>query len=527
MTQPRVVVAEQIAESALAVLRGSCEVDDASDASREELLGRLAEADAIIVRSATKVDADLIGAAPKLRVIGRAGIGVDNIDLAAATTHGVMVVNAPDANTISAAEHTIALLLSQARRIPEADASLRAGRWDRKLFKGVELHGKVLGIVGLGRIGTLVAQRASSFGMRILVNDPYVGEDRVRRLGAELVDLPDLLAQADFITIHLPRNRETEGLIGREAFARMKQGVRLINVARGGIVDEEALAEAVASGKVAGAAIDVFAVEPTTESPLFSLSQLVVTPHLGASTLEAQDKAGLSVAESVLKALQGEMVRSAVNVDLGPDVPVEVQAFLPVAEHLGRIFAMFSGGLPSELTVTVEGELAEHPLRPLAMGALKGALGAVVNGPVTYVNAPILAESHGVSIREASRAQSHDYRVLITLSGIIEGKPRSLSATVLERKGEVLTDVDGYKIELPLSAHMLLIRNDDVPGVIGRVGTAVGDAGLNISDMAVGRHPEGGAMIGIALEVPVDDALVAELRETEGVLAVRAIQLDL
>lgn len=527
MSQPRVVVAEQIADAAVAALRETCEVDDASGVSREELIDRVAEADAIIVRSATKVDADMIAAAPKLRVIGRAGIGVDNIDLAAATEHGVMVVNAPDANTVSAAEHTVALLLAQARRIPEADASLRAGRWDRKLFKGVELYGKVLGIIGLGRIGTLVAQRASAFGMRIVVNDPYVGEERVARLGAELMDLPDLLSQADFITIHLPRNRDTEGLIGREAFSQMKPGVRLVNVARGGIVDEEALAEAVESGKVAGAALDVYAVEPTTESPLFSMPQVVVTPHLGASTREAQDKAGCSVAASVLAALQGEMVRSAVNVDLGPDVPVEVQEFMPVAEHLGRIFAMFSGGLPSELTVTVEGELARHPLRPLALGALKGALGAVVHGPVSYVNAPFLAESHGVSIREASRAQSRDYRVLITLSGVIDGKARSLSATVLERKGEVLTDVDGYEIELPLSPHMLLIRNSDVPGVIGRVGTCVGDAGLNISDMAVGRHPEGGAMIGIALVVPVEDALVARLRDVDGVLAVRAIQLDL
>ncbi|GMQ85920.1 MAG: hypothetical protein BMS9Abin07_1490 [Acidimicrobiia bacterium] len=313
LDRAKVVVAEVIADSAIETLAASYEVDVAVDADRDELMTRLGDAAALVVRSATQVDAEMIAAAPNLVVIGRAGIGVDNIDVDAATDRGILVVNAPDANTISAAEHTMALLLAQARRIPEADASLRAGRWDRSRLQGTELYGKTLGILGLGRIGAMVAERAAAFGMRIVAHDPYIGDEQAAGLGVQLVGLDELLAESDFLTIHMPRTTETEGLIGADAFDKMKEGVRIINAARGGIVDEEALAAAVAEGVVAGAAVDVYAVEPTTQSPLFELAEVVVTPHLGASTREAQDRAGASVAASVASALRGEPVPNGVN----------------------------------------------------------------------------------------------------------------------------------------------------------------------------------------------------------------------
>lgn len=309
----KVLVAEKIADAGIELLAQGFDVDMAIGVDRSELEARIADASALIVRSATTVDAALIAAGPKLRVIGRAGVGVDNIDLGAATAASVLVVNAPDANSISAAELTLALLLAQARRVPAADSSLRSGAWQRSRFQGIELYGKTLAILGLGRIGRLVAERASAFGMEVIAYDPYITEEQGRRVGVEMADLESVLRRADFVTLHLPRNEETEGLIGARLLGLMKPGVRIVNVARGGVIDEQALAEAVAAGQVGGAAIDVFAVEPTTESPLFAHEEVVVTPHLGASTREAQDRAGVSVAESVVAALRGEPVTSAVN----------------------------------------------------------------------------------------------------------------------------------------------------------------------------------------------------------------------
>ncbi len=525
MSRPIVVIAERIADTAVDVLREHLEVAVAIDAGRDELRTLLGSAAALIVRSATEVDADLIAAAPALQVIGRAGIGVDNIDLDAATSAGVMVVNAPDANTISAAEHTMALLLAQARRVAEADASLRGGAWERKRFEGVELHGKTLGILGLGRIGTLVAQRASAFGMQVTAYDPFVSEERAVRIGVRMADLDTVLAEADFLTVHLPRTPDTEGLIGTDALAKCKPGARIINVARGGIVDEAALAAAVASGTVGGAAVDVFAEEPTVESPLFALPQVVVTPHLGASTQEAQDKAGLAVATAVLAALAGDLVPSAVNLNLGGRVGEEARPFLELAERLGRIFAGFSFGLPGRLTVSARGREVAENVRAIALGALKGALAQVSAEPVSYVNAPVLAARHGVSVIEEALPEAADYRSVIRLTGVVAGMDRAIAGSVMEHRGAVLVEVDGYEIEFPMSLHMLLVRNADTPGVIGRVGTALGDAGINISDMAVGRGPDAGAMMGLSLDQAIDDELLVRLRSLEGVLAARYIPL--
>lgn len=526
MARSKVVIAEPISEAGTEALERDYDVFVAIGLERAQLMAELSDAAALIVRSATKVDAEMLAAAPQLRVVGRAGVGVDNIDVEAATEAGVMVVNAPDANTISAAEHTMALLLAQARRVPEADASLRGGAWDRKRFKGVELHGKTLGIVGLGRIGTLVAARASAFGMRVIAFDPFVGDARAERMGVTLVPLDEVFATADFITIHLPKTPETENLFDAAAFAKMKRGVRLVNVARGGIVDEDALAAAIRSGTVAGAAIDVFKSEPTTHSPLFDLPEVVVTPHLGASTAEAQDKAGTSVAEAVAAALRNELVVSAVNVDLGPVVDDEVRPFLPLAEQLGRIFAVFSRGLPADLEVSVNGRLAAFPVRPIALGAIKGALSGVSEHKVSYVNAPVLAANHGVVVIEKASEESEDYQSVVRLSGKVAGKFRTVAGTIMARKGPVLVEVDGYEIELPIASHLLLVRNDDVPGVIGRVGTFLGAKLVNIADMVVGRAPDGrAAMMGIHIDQPMSEGWLAELGKVSGVKAARYIDL--
>ncbi|MDJ0790536.1 MAG: phosphoglycerate dehydrogenase [Acidimicrobiia bacterium] len=527
MTRPQVIIAEAIAAEGIGALSESAEVLDMVGASRDQLLGAMPAAAAIIVRSATKVDREMIEAAPDLAVIGRAGIGTDNIDLDAATEHGVMVVNAPNANTISAAEHTLALMLAQARRVPEADQSLREGRWDRSKFQGVELHGKTLGVLGLGKIGTLVAQRASAFGMHIVAYDPYVSEDRARRLGVALRPLDEVLASADIVTIHLPRTSQTENLIDEATISRMKDGVRIINVARGGIVNEQDLADAVSSGKVGGAAVDVFETEPTTESPLFGVPQITVTPHLGASTKEAQGKAGIAVAEAVAAALTGELVLSAVNLDLGPVVSPRVKPFIGLAEQLGKIFTALAKGLPSELEVLVQGELAEDPVKPIALSALKGTLAASSEVPVSYVNAPLIAEARGVSVIEESQLEVEDYQSIVRISGEVNGRKRTVAGTVMARKGAALIGLEGYAIEVPMTDHMLLIRNDDIPGCIGRVGTYLGDIGNNIADMVVGRSREGAAaMMGIALDGPVTDEQLDGLLALEGIAAARYVDLS-
>ncbi len=525
-SRPVVVVAEAIAEAGIDALAEKCEVRDLVGADRSEVVAALKDAAALIVRSATDVDRAMIESAPLLEVVGRAGIGVDNIDLEAATEHGVMVVNAPNANTISAAEHTMALILAQARRIAEADASLREGRWDRNKFEGVELHGKTLGVLGLGKIGTLVAQRASSFGMALIAYDPYVSAERARRLGVELLPLDEVLARADVITIHLPRNAETENLVNADSIATMKDGVRIINVARGGILNETDLADAVVSGKVGGAAVDVFDIEPKTDSPLFKLPQVTVTPHLGASTREAQDKAGVAVAQAVAEALSGQLVLSAVNLDLGATVSAEVKPYIALAEQLGRIFVVQAKGLPSELVVTAKGRLASEPVRPLALSALKGALSGSTEETVSYVNAPLIAASKGVAVVEEAQPDLDDYQSVIRLTGVVDGVERTVAGTVMARKGPSLVGIDGYAIEVPLTRHMLLVRNDDSPGCIGRVGTFLGELGCNIADMVVGRGPDGsGAVMGIAIDSGLTNADLDSILALEGIAAVRYIEL--
>ena len=392
-----------------------------------------------MVRSATRVDAEVLEAGRDLKVVGRAGIGLDNVDVAAATRLGIMVVNAPQSNVISAAEHTVALILAQARNIPQAHFALREGRWERSRFQGAELYGKTLGIVGLGRVGALVAQRCNAFGMRLLAYDPFVSRERAAQMGVELASLAEVLGRADVVTVHLPKTPETTGLIGEAELAAMKPGARLVNTARGGIVDEAALAKAVGDGQLAGAALDVFAEEPTTASPLFELDNVVVTPHLGASTAEAQDKAGITIAEQLLLALAGQFVPNAVNVDAGP-VPDALRPFLPLVEKLGQLYTALAGGGPGgrtsavgggRLQIDYVGALVEQDIRVLTLAALKGMLGPVCHEPVTFVNAPLLAAERGIEVTESKTRHSRDWVNLITLSGEGSRGPVGVAGTTV------------------------------------------------------------------------------------------------
>ena len=519
----RVLVTEKIAVGGLDLLAEAGHTVDVQEGlSPEALLEAVPGAQALVIRSATKVTAEVLAAGSDLVVVGRAGVGVDNVDVAAATARGVMVVNAPASNTISVAEQAMGLLLAQARNIPQAHAALTAGRWERSKWEGVELYGKVLGIVGLGRAGSLVAQRAAAFGMKLLGFDPYVSADRARAMGVELRSLDELFAEADFVTIHTPKTPETAGLVGRDLLAKAKPGIRIVNTARGGIVDEEALADAVRSGAVGGAALDVFAAEPLTSSPLFELSQVVVTPHLGASTEEAQDKAGVTIAEQVLLALAGDFVPFAVNV-AATEVSETVRPFMGLAEQLGRFFACLHDGTPDRLDVEYRGELASNPTGILTLSALKGLFAATTEDPVSYVNAPALAESRGLSVQEISASVSPQYKSLVTLRSGTHMVAGTLAGARTEPR---VVLVDDHAVEVPPADHMLVVHNDDRPGMIGVVGTALGDAGISISSMAVGPSEEGHtALMVLSTSEAASTELVDRLRRTDGILGIHLVSL--
>ncbi|MGD9997011.1 MAG: phosphoglycerate dehydrogenase [Ilumatobacteraceae bacterium] len=515
----RILVTEEIAEGGLDRLRAAGhEVDVQLDLS--QLLTNVVGAHALIIRSATQVTAEVLAAGSDLMVVGRAGIGLDNVDVDAATRQGVMVVNAPQSNIISAAEHTMALLLAQARNVPQAHAALTAGRWERTRWEGVELADKTLGIVGLGRIGKLVADRAKAFGMRLVAYDPFVSADRARQMGVELLPLDQLVAESDFLTVHLPKNKETTGLIGRDLFMKAKPTLRVINVARGGIVDEQALADAVREGIIAGAALDVFAAEPTTESPLFELDSVIVTPHLGASTREAQDKAGDTIADMVQLALAGDFVPFAVNVNAA-EANETLKPFLPLAERLGRLFASLSGGAPTTLEICCDGDIAGYDTRIITLAVLKGFFGAASDEPVTFVNAPQLAKDKGLEVREVHCATAADFVNLIT----VRGGGHSIAGTIVGKRGDQrIVSIDDHAFDVPPATNMLMVKNDDRPGVIGTVGTLLGNAAINIADMDVGRAAEAGtAVMLIATTAPVPAELLAALRAAPGITSVTSL----
>jgi D-3-phosphoglycerate dehydrogenase len=520
---PRILVTEKIAEGGLDRLRAAGhDVEVVLGSTPEQLPDLVKGAQALIIRSATTVTAEVLEAATDLVVVGRAGIGLDNVDVEAATARGVMVVNAPQSNILSAAEHTMALLLAQARNVPQAHAALVAGRWERSRWNGVELADKTLGIIGLGRIGKLVAQRALSFGMKLVAYDPFVSPDRARQLSVEMLDLDTLMARSDFVTIHVNKTPETVGLLDAERLAKAKPGLRVINVGRGGIVDEAALAAAIADGRVGGAALDVFATEPTTESPLFELPSVVVTPHLGASTVEAQDKAGDTIAEMVGLALAGEFVPFAVNVSAA-EASETVRPFLPMAERLGALLSGFGVEGVTALDVEYQGQLADYDTRILTLSLLKGYFGRTSDEPVSYVNAPKLAVERGISVRESKTTTTPDFVNLIT----IRAGTHAIAGTLVGLRGEPrLVMVDDHSVDLPPARNMLIVHNRDEPGVIGVVGRVLGEAGINIDDMDVGRAPDGqAAMMVLATATPVPPDAQALLRADPLIDTVHAVQL--
>ncbi|RZU49840.1 D-3-phosphoglycerate dehydrogenase [Krasilnikovia cinnamomea] len=509
---PVVLIAEELAPAALDVLATDFEVRHVDGTDRAALLAGLADADAVIVRSATRIDAEAVAAAPRLTVVARAGVGLDNVDVHAATAKGVMVVNAPTSNIVSAAEQAIALLLAVARHTASASAALKQGEWKRARFTGVEVAGKTVGVVGLGRIGVLFAQRMAAFGTRLVAYDPYVQPARAAQLGVRLVGLDELLRESDFISIHLPRTPETVGLIGEKELATVKPGVRIVNAARGGLIDEQALAGALAEGRVAGAGLDVFTAEPITASPLFAFENVVVTPHLGASTLEAQDKAGLAVARSVKLALQGEFVPDAVNVQAGGVVDEDVRPLLALAEKLGKVFTAVAGGVAASVAVEVCGEIVSHDVAVLKLAATKGLFSAVVEEQVTYVNAPKLAADRGVDVQLVTSDEECDHHNLVTVRGALpDGRTVSVAGTVTvtgTRETRRLTAVDGFDLELSPEGVLLFFRYPDRPGVVGAIGSILGDAGVNIAAMQVARREAGGEAL---MALTVDSSVDAEL----------------
>ena len=504
----KVLVRETIADAGVELLRAKFDVDVDTDSPLEEILGAY---DALIVRSATKVTAEVIASGSRLKVIGRAGVGVDNVDVDAATRRGIVVANAPESNIVSAAEHTIGLLVALARNIPQAHAALVAGRWERSKWGGVELADKVLGVLGFGRIGRQVARRALGLQMKVVAYDPFVSAERFRELGVESASFDEVLARADFVTLHLPLNDETRQAIGTAAIEKMRDGVRIVNAARGELLDEDALVAALVSGKVAGAAIDVFVQEPY-DGPLLSAPNIIVTPHLAASTDEAQDRAGVIVAEQVVAALEGGLVTNAVNIPTVGAEDLEVLGpYIPLAAELGRFAMELAGGDVRKLQIEVYGELANYDTRLLTVAALNGAFQGHTDEAVNYVNAPVVASDRGIEVVEEKRRSSRDFTNLVAVSA---DEARVAGTTIGNDDRHWLVSALGFEVEMELSPRMVLLRYDDVPGVIGRVGTLFGEAGVNIANMAVSRNREGEkALMAFSIDSDAPAELVARLRE--------------
>ena len=528
VAKPIVLIAEELSPATLEALGPDFEVVNCDGANRAELLAALAKGvDAVLIRSATKMDAEAIAAAKGLKVIARAGVGLDNVDIPAATAAGVMVVNAPTSNIVSAAELAISLLMASARFISPAHAALRNGKWARSKYTGAEIFEKTLGIVGFGRIGQLVAHRMQAFGMDVVAYDPYLQPARAAQLGVRLVELDELLKISDFITIHLPKTKETANLIGVDALTKVKPSVRIINAARGGVLDEAALFDAITEGRVAGAGLDVFSTEPCTDSPLFTLDQVVATPHLGASTDEAQERAGIAVAVSVRKALAGELVPDAVNVK-GGAIHEEIRPSLPLVEKMAQIATAIAGEAPVSMDLTVKGDISEHDSTILATSALKGALLACGLSDVTYVNAPALAAERGVTSAVTTDPESPEYRSMISLrAALADGKIVTVDGTLMGiRKVEKIIAIDGFDLELPPTENLLFLRYSDKPGVVGTVGNALGKAGINIAGMQVARSTAGGdALMAITVDSMISDEITASVKKETGANLVRSVTL--
>jgi D-3-phosphoglycerate dehydrogenase len=530
MAKVKVLIADKLSEDGIQLLKAEegLSVDVKTGLSPQELAAMIEPYEGLVVRSSTKVTADVIAKANRLRVIGRAGVGLDNVDAEAATKRGIVVMNVPAGNTISTAEHTMSLLMALARRIPQAYASLRAGQWERTKFVGTELFGKTLGILGLGKIGTEVAKRAQAFGMNILAYDPFLSTERAQQLEVPLTDLATLYAKSDFITVHTPLTDETRHMIGAKELAQMKQGVRLINCARGGIIDEEALYQAIVNGQVAGAAIDVFEQEPPPKDhKLLTLEQVVYTPHLGASTEEAQLNVAIEVAKQVADALLGRGIRNAVNMPSVDGQTLKVLApYITLGERLGSLASQLSGGKIAEVRVTYVGEMTAHDTAPVTLAVLKGVLAPMVGENVNYVNASLIAAERGVKVVEAKASAMDEFANLLSLDVRSDGVSLILNGTLSPRREPRIVKIDRSFVEASPEGYMLIIRNQDKPGLIGSLGTLLGKADINIAGMSNGRDKPGGEAVTVVnIDNPVPPAVLEQVKKLQHVLDAKLIKL--
>jgi D-3-phosphoglycerate dehydrogenase len=525
----KVIITERIDEEGIALLKKELEVDVCFQITREELLARIHDYDAIIVRSATKIDEELISLAKKLKVVGRAGNGTDNIDIQEATKRGIIVANTPESNTMSAAELTIGLLLAQARNIPQANAHIKSGNWDRNKFKGVEVYNKTLGIIGLGRIGSLVATRMTAFGMKVIAYDPYIAEERFQRFHVEKKEtLQELLQEADFITVHTPKTKETIGMIGDEEIQFMKPGVRLVNAARGGIMKETALLNGLQSGKIASLGLDVHEKEPSFDNPLFAFQQVIVTPHLGASTIEAQQNVGITIANQVINALKGEIVPNAVNLPtIHRDELMVIQPYITLLEKLGKIYFQLYQDPVEFIDIDYWGKIANQDTEMITIGFIKGVLEPVVEDKVNYINARWLAEQRGIRIKERKMKEHYN-----TYLDYIEIKIKNKQGTLVlagnlssKQEGKLIK-IGRYEIDVAPSKYMLFIKNIDVPGVIGNIGKVLGEEHVNIATMQVGRNARGEqAMMILNVDDEVSEDKLEKLTQIENVLWAKCVKL--
>jgi D-3-phosphoglycerate dehydrogenase / 2-oxoglutarate reductase len=525
----KVLVAESISGEGVEKLKEYFEVDAFDSMDRGDLLETIGQYDGLVVRSGTRVDAETIERAARLKVIGRAGIGVDNIDVEAATKKGILVANVPESNIISAAEHTMAMMMSTARNIPAANASLSSGEWKRSAYQGVELYGKTLGIIGVGRIGALVAERARGFGMKLIGFDPFIASQKAKSLGITMKSgVEDVLREADFITLHVPRNQDTYHLLGTKQFDMAKKGVHIINVSRGGVIDEPALAQAIKDGKVAGAAIDVFECEPPEKgNPLCGMTEVVVTPHLGASTREAQYKAGVAIADQVIAGLTGGFVSGAVNISMPHKEVVEtLRPYMPLCEKLGRLFVNLTRGAISEIEFEVLGGISEYDTSLLTVAFLKGFFENISMDAVTYVNAPLLAGERGITVREARSSRSRDYVNLIQVTASDGDSKVTAGATLVGVNQEMFVNVLDFDIEIAPSKYMAFVTYEDRPGMIGKVGMVLGSRAINISGLQVGRREiENVAGMGLNLDAPLPQEVIEELESQDGIIAAQFLVL--
>ncbi len=524
----KVLISDNLSPIGVEILKkAGLEVDARSKTSVEEIEKIIGDYDALIIRSATKVTAGLLEKATKLKVVGRAGSGLDNVEIPAATKKGVVVMNTPGGNTVTTAEHTIGMLFACARMIPQAYASLKAGKWEKKKFEGVELYAKTLGVIGMGAIGGVVANRALALGMKVLAYDPFISTEKAKSLGIELADLPSIYKRADFITIHTPKTKETANLINKDTIAQMKNNVRIINCARGGIVNEQDLYEALKSGRVAAAAFDVFEKEPPENHPLLTLDNFLATPHLGASTHEAQENVAVAVAEQIVDYLIAGTVRNAVNV---PSVPADqlpmLSPYINLAERMGLFQAQLSEGGLTQVTVEYSGEVSALKLEPITLAALKGLLTPILNENVNYVNAPLIAKDRGIEVKVSQSSDTTEYTSLITIRIKSGGKDLAVAGTLNSRKEPRIIQVDNFPMETVPEGDMLVLMNNDKPGVIGGIGTLLGQNGINIARMQFGRETQGGmAMSVVSIDSPLTDALMMKIKQLPNVLSVKLIKI--